>query len=34
MQMMTREDRRAVAHMILLTLTICLVIAGAGSIFR
>jgi hypothetical protein len=32
MQMMTREDRRAVGSMIAITLAICLVIAIAGRL--
>lgn len=34
MQMMTRQDRRALAHMLLLTVAVCIVILGAAGFFR
>lgn len=34
MRLMTREDRRAVLHMLLITAAICLVCLGAAGVFR
>ena len=34
MRMMTREDRIAMAHMLLITAAVCLVILGVAGLFR